>query len=46
MDWTTYLTENPMKTYREKIPNGPIHKFIEFHAGDFTPGIKVIFDFL
>lgn len=46
MDWTTYLTENPMKTYKRKIPNGPINQFIEFHAGEFTPGVKVIFDFL
>ena len=46
MDWTTYLTENPMKTYRNKIPNGPINQFFEFPAGDFTPGMKVISDLI
>ena len=41
MDWTTYLTEDPIKTYREKIPNGPINKFYEINKGDFVPGKKV-----
>ena len=46
MDWTTYLTENPMKTYKNKIPNGPINQFFEFPAGEFTPGMKVISDLI
>ena len=44
MDWTTYLTENPMRTYKGKIPNGPINQFVEFPAGEFTPGMKVNID--
>ena len=41
MDWTTYLSDDPMKIYREKIPNGPINRFYEISKGDFIPGKKV-----
>ena len=41
MDWTTYLTDDPMKKYHGKIPNGPINKFYEVDKGDFVPGKKV-----
>ena len=46
MDWTTYLTDNPMRTYKGKIPNGPINKFYEVPAGQIIPGQKVMFDIL
>ena len=41
MDWTTYLRDSPMTTYRGKIPNGPVNQFYEVPAGDFTLGKKV-----
>ena len=41
MDWTTYLTDDPMAKYHGKIPNGPINKFYEVDKGDFVPGKKV-----
>ena len=41
MDWTTYLTDDPMTIYQGKIPNGPINKFYEVPAGEFLPTQKV-----
>ena len=41
MDWTTYLTDEPMRKYQGKIPNGPINQFYEFDKGDFIPGNNV-----
>ena len=41
MDWTTYLTDDPMTTYQGKIPNGPINEFYEVPAGEFLPSQKV-----
>ena len=41
MDWTTYLTDDPMTKYQGKIPNGPINKFYEVPAGEFLPSQKV-----
>lgn len=41
MDWTTYLRDSPMTTYRGKVPNGPVNQFYEVPAGDFTLGKKV-----
>ena len=41
MDWTTYLTDDPMTKYQGKIPNGPINKFYEVPAGEFLPTQKV-----
>ena len=46
MDWTTYLTENPMRTYKGRIPNGPINQFYEVPAGEFVPGQKATIKFL
>ena len=43
MDWTTYLRDNPIAMYRQKIPNGPVNKFYEVPAGQFTLGKKVSF---
>ena len=41
MGWTTYLRDNPITTYQRKIPNGPVNKFYEVPAGQFTIGKKV-----
>ena len=41
MDWTTYLTDEPMKKYQRKIPNGPINQFYELDKGDYIPGKNV-----
>ena len=43
MDWTTYLRDNPMTTYRGMVPNGPVNKFYEVPAVEFTLGKKVSF---
>ena len=46
MDWTTYLTDNPIRVYKGKIPNGPINRFYEIPAGEFIPGQKATIIFL
>ena len=46
MDWTTYFTDNPIRAYKGKIPNGPINRFYEVPAGEFIPGQKATIIFL